>query len=95
MPKLFILARNSKSSPVPSIVIVGATLYPLPPLIIETLVTTPSSITGSSCALDARTVPTNLNSSSVSIALSYFLDISLGIGSLSNNESILTLSTIS
>ena len=82
------IAFNSKSSPVPCTIIEGATRYPRPPLIIRTDSTTPSTITGSNTAVSALTVPTNLNSCSVSITESYRPLIADGIGSDSINLEI-------
>ena len=94
-PMLFKTTCNSKSSPVPSIIIFGGFLYPRPAVTILIFVTVPSTITGSSCATVALTVPTKRNSSSVSIAVSYSPDNTEGTGSLSNKFRRLKLSIAS
>ena len=94
-PMLFKTTCNSKSSPVPAIVIFGGFLYPRPAATILIFVIVPSTITGSSCATVALTVPTKRNSSSVSIAASYSPDNTEGTGSLSDKFRRLKLSIAS
>ena len=88
-PKLLILDSKVASAPSPLIVKVGATLYPLPALVILTLDILPLVITGVSIAGVILFVLIKVSSAKVSIVRSYSLEIVVGAVSFLFSDEIL------